>query len=336
MRILYVALTRAKEKLIITGIQKDYEKQTQKRLQQIERYPKQNQKINPILIKKSIKYIDWILFVNGYEQEKMKTLTTLKTFTKKQVMDFCETVKLDEIDIIEKMEKEKVKEYEIKEVANQLKENYAYERSTQIPTSSSVTKIKQQEQGTVEISFPTPKFIQKEEDIELTATQKGTLLHLCMKKLDQNKKYNLVSIKELIQSLVEKELITPKEARNINPMVILQFTQSNIWQEMKQAKEIQKEKTFYMAVPAKEIYNEEIPEDILLQGMIDLYYINQKDELILVDYKTDFVHSERELIEKYTKQLEYYRKALEEALEKKVERVFLYSTFLGKEIEILK
>lgn len=336
MRILYVALTRAKEKLIITGMQKDYEKQAQKRLQQIERYQKQNQKINPILIKKSFKYIDWILFVYGYEQEKMKTLTTLKTYTKKEVMNFCETVEIDEIDIIEKLETEKVKEREIQEVANQLKDTYAYERSTQIPTSSSVTKIKQQEQETVEISFPAPKFIQKEEDIELTAAQKGILLHLCMKKLDENKEYDLIAIKELIHSLVEKELITPKEAQNINPMVILQFMQSNIWQEMKQAKEVQKEKTFYMTIPAEEIYNEEIPEDILLQGMIDLYYINQKDELILVDYKTDFVHSERELIEKYTKQLEYYRKALEEALEKKVERVFLYSTFLGKEIEILK
>lgn len=335
MRILYVALTRAKEKLIITGIQKDYEKYKQKRLQQIERYPKQEQKINPILMKKSIRYIDWILLVCGYEQEKMEALTTLKTYTKKEVMNSCETVEIDEIDMIEKLEKEEVNECQIEEVANQLKDTYAYEKSTKIPTSSSVTKIKQEEEEKVEISFPAPKFTQKEENMQLSGAQKGTLLHLCMKKLDENKEYNLTSIKEMIHTLVEKEMITQKEANNINPMVILKFTQSNIWQDMKKAKEVQKEKAFYLTIPAKEIYEEEIPENILVQGMIDLYYINQKDELILVDYKTDFVNAEIELIEKYKKQLALYRRALEEGLDKKVKQVFIYSTFLGKEIEIL-
>lgn len=71
MRILYVALTRSKEKLIITGIKKDYEKQKEKMLQQVQRYEKQQQKINPIVIKKYKKYIDWILLVYFYETEKL-------------------------------------------------------------------------------------------------------------------------------------------------------------------------------------------------------------------------------------------------------------------------
>lgn len=157
-----------------------------------------------------------------------------------------------------------------------------------------------------------------------------------MQKLDEKKDYDLGKITELINNLIEREIITTKEAENINPMSVLKFTQSSIWQEMKQAKEVQKEKPFYITIPAKEIYEEEVEEDILVQGMIDLYYINQKDELILVDYKTDFVQTENELIEKYKKQLEWYQKALEEALQRKVEHVFIYSTFLGKTLEVLK
>ena len=74
---------------------------------------------------------------------------------------------------------------------------------------------------------------------------------------------------------------------------------------------------------------------MLVQGIIDLYYINKENELILVDYKTDFLQSEQELIDKYKIQLELYKKALEEALGKKVCHIYIYSTYLGKEIEIL-
>lgn len=103
---------------------------------------------------------------------------------------------------------------------------------------------------------------------------------------------------------------------------------------MRQAKLVEKEKPFYITIPAKEIYEEEVEESVLVQGMIDLYYINQNDELILVDYKTDFVEKEDELILKYQDQLDRYRQALEEALGQKVEKVFIYSTFFGKELEV--
>ena len=66
-----------------------------------------------------------------------------------------------------------------------------------------------------------------------------------------------------------------------------------------------------------------------------MYYINQKDEIILVDYKTDYVEgSGEELIDKYKVQLEIYKKALEESLKEKVKHVYIYSIYLNKEIEI--
>ena len=94
----------------------------------------------------------------------------------------------------------------------------------------------------------------------------------------------------------------------------------------------EREKAFYISIPVEEIYNNKIKEDILVQGIIDLYYINEKDELILVDYKTDYVSNEQELVQKYFKQLELYKRALEEALSKKVIKTYIYSTYLNKEI----
>jgi len=91
---------------------------------------------------------------------------------------------------------------------------------------------------------------------------------------------------------------------------------------------------FYFDMQAKEVVKQEANEKILVQGIIDLYYINQNDELILVDYKTDYVETQEDLINKYQKQLELYKQALEEALGQKVKHVFIYSTFLGKEVEI--
>ena len=75
-------------------------------------------------------------------------------------------------------------------------------------------------------------------------------------------------------------------------------------------------------------------EEILVQGIIDLYYIDKNNNLVLVDYKTDFVSQAQELIQKYKVQLDLYKKALEEALNKKVSKVYIYSTYLKKEIEI--
>ncbi len=157
---------------------------------------------------------------------------------------------------------------------------------------------------------------------------------MCMQKLDESKDYDLEEIEQLLQNLVAKEIITKIEADNINTKAILKFTKSGIYQEMKRAKEIQKEKPFYINIPGKDIYSEEVEEDILVQGIIDLYYINQNNELILVDYKTDFVEKEEDIINKYKKQLELYKQALEKALQRKVNHTYIYSTFLGKELEI--
>ena len=75
----------------------------------------------------------------------------------------------------------------------------------------------------------------------------------------------------------------------------------------------------------------------MVQGIIDLYYIDKEGKLVLVDYKTDYVTEENksELIKKYKKQIELYKRALEGAMQRKVEKIYIYSTYVG-EIEMVK
>ena len=71
-----------------------------------------------------------------------------------------------------------------------------------------------------------------------------------------------------------------------------------------------------------------------MQGVIDIYFIDENDKLVLLDYKTDNIKEEKDFIKIYKKQLELYKKALEKALDRKVDESYIYSTNLGREIRI--
>ena len=360
MRILYVALTRAKEKLFITGTSKNLSKKLEDLEKQTEIYHKTKEKINPVLVKKYKSYLDWILLVYQYEKNSTQDLLELNiinrdAFSKLNKTDIQEINSQKIKELMENKDIEISKE-QMENIKNKIEYEYQNKLATTIPTKSSVTKIKQMKQKTLgvdiesldenptevqenkekKIDFGKPKFLQNDEEQKITPAQRGTLVHLCMQKLNFKEEYNLEKISELIQKLKNKEIITEKESKAINMSKILAFTKSDIAKELKEAKEIYKEKPFYINVPAREIYEENCEENILVQGIIDLYYIDKDDNLKLLDYKTDYVEpgNEQELVKKYSKQLELYKEALEEALNKKVEKVYIYSVYLEKTIEI--
>ena len=134
-----------------------------------------------------------------------------------------------------------------------------------------------------------------------------------------------------------KNIFTEKEAESIDIDKILQYTKSEIWKELKEAKKVYKEKPFYINIPAKEIDIDNNSDDnILVQGIIDLYYITKDDKLVLVDYKTDYIKKgeEQKLIERYKVQMELYEKALTKALNRKVDKKIIYSVTLGSTSEL--
>ena len=359
MRILYVALTRAKEKLFITGIQKDYDKIKEKMMGQIEQYPLNDEnKINPILLKKYKKYLDWIMLVYMYEKEDITDIAELHIHNKLELLKLLEKSKDEDIDVIGLLDNHNLNDLSakfknIEDIQNVIENKYKYEASIAIPTKTSVTRLKElanennrsirnvENFSSDEYSessydkFEIPKFMKNDEQEKLTGARKGTLLHLCMQKLEIGKEYEFSNIKELVNNLKDREIITQLEAENINLNAILKFTKSDIWEELKNAKEVHREEPFYMTIPAREIYKKDVEEKILVQGIIDLYYIDRNDNLVLLDYKTDYLENgAEELIQKYDSQLQLYKKALEDALNRKVDKIYIYSTYLGKAIKI--
>ena len=334
MRVLYVALTRAKERLIITGVSKNVEEDLKEKEEILELY--NEEKINKHILKKYKSYLDWIELValKNKEDKNMQ----INIIDKNDIIENKEEEKenfgtrsfkdLEEIIInLENTEDEE----KIKEV---LEWKYDGLEASRIEAKTSVSKIKMnnmsEELNTINLN--SPKFLKDEEKI--TGSRKGTIIHLCMQKLNPKEDYTIQKINNILEDLVLKNIITIEEKEAININKIYNFTKAKIWEELKRASLIEREKPFYINIPAKDIYKNEIEDDILVQGIIDLYYINEKDELILVDYKTDFVNSEAELVEKYNVQLEIYKKALEEAMKRKVDKVYIYSTYLDKVVLI--
>lgn len=338
MRILYVALTRAKEKLIIVGRQKDVNKKMSEKQKLLEIYSTiDDNKINPYLLQKYKTYLDWLELIYLKEGvENTKNLFTVninkreKTSVKieNEVEDISEKIIEESNKNNDEQEKEKIKEI--------LNWQYKHQSIEGIPTKTSVSKLKEKREQEIQITQE-PKFINEEAKTKLTGAQKGTLIHLCLQKMRETEEYNLEKITELIEGLKDKEIITEIEAQNIDKEKLLEYTNSQLWTELKQAKEIHKEHPFYINIKASRIYNQinkEDDEDILVQGVIDLFFIDKDDKLILVDYKTDYVQHENELVEKYKGQLDLYKEALEQSLDKKVDKMCIYSVYLNKLIEI--
>lgn len=353
MRILYVALTRAKEKLFVYAISKDIKQEITKMREISEMYPKTFNIINPIVIKKCKRYIDWILLVSLYNQKSFNDMAEFSIIDKNEIIN-VEEEQEENVDIIGMLEKIETDNEGVKQIAEILEYKYPYGIATTLPTKTSVTSLKQMKYDSKdniipleqlqdndeivseEISFELPKFLSNDKDRVITSAQKGTLIHLCLQRLDFRKNYTLEDVNSLIQELQTKKIITEIEAKAINSYKIYQFTKSKIWEEAKYAKEIYQEKPFYINIPAKDVINEDVDETILVQGIIDLFFVDKDDNLVLVDYKTDFVETgkESELINKYANQIKLYSDALERALHKKVYKKYIYSVFLGKELEM--
>ncbi|MBQ9297968.1 MAG: helicase-exonuclease AddAB subunit AddA [Clostridia bacterium] len=324
MRVLYVALTRAREKLIITGVEKNYKKSISDKTKELEAYGN----INSSLIKQYKSYLAWLELVYLKNEKIMKELMDVYVYNKKDIINKSENEEnIDKQDIINKWIP---KDKSIAEKINNLL-NWSYKNqfSTTLESKTSVSKIKQikQKNQNTEFIIPKPKFLTKTS--KLTGAEKGTLIHLCLQKMDLNKINTKEQIIEMIEEMVKKEIINENEAKQIDADVLYNFTQSKLAEKIRKAKKVYKEEPFYINIPAKEIYEEGTDENILVQGIIDLYYEDENGNLVLIDYKTDYVQEGKELIQKYHVQLEIYKKALEQATNKKVTEVYIYSTCLG-------
>lgn len=214
MRVLYVALTRAKEKLIITGTSKDYYKDIEKKKELLKIYDKETYKINPILLKKYISYLDWIELV--YLNSDLKSLLTLNYYTKKEVLKKEEEKQIE----LRKFDFEKTTNF--KEMENELNWKYSKEFLSKLPLKSTVSKVKQIQNEELDfeqlnrtnkeigIANITPEFLELGEQI--TGSRKGTLMHLFLQRLNFKETYTLEKLEDLKQELIAKKIITRRRS----------------------------------------------------------------------------------------------------------------------------
>lgn len=376
MRLLYVAMTRAKEKLIITGRVKDYENLKEEISSGID----ERGNISNYKILKINNYLDWILssienltvcgkILNclgreenflGNEDLKFQLNVNTKKGEFLEYQRIKEEVKTNEIisdnDSLEiKKEMRTVKEF----LEDRFNKEYVYKNVLNKPSSITVSEIKKMIQEEDEekhqkyykenFVLKTPSFIhQGEEKVGFNSAEKGTIFHLAMQLLDFSKfdtediSKIREEIKSQINSFVEKNIMSLDEIETININWIVKFIKSDIFKEIYIANKfgkLFKEKAIDYNIKLKNLFKDEnIEEDekIMVVGIIDLFFENENGEIILLDYKTDYVTKENleEVKSRYKVQLDLYKSAIEDISGKKVAKKGLYLFGINEFVEI--
>ncbi len=356
MRVLYVAFTRAKEKIIITGTVSDADKALSKWADSLN-YP--GHKIPEHEIINGDRYLDWIgpclmkhIGCNSIRESAMADNKNLidddskwNVFIEKRqdiIIDDSEATE----EIAENIDDTEEDKNYTDEIKRRLEFKYPYKEASRLPAKLTVTELKRvvntiDDELSTNIFVPPltkkPKFM--EEGERLSAVRRGTIMHLVMQKIDIQNTPSIIGLEQLIKRLVEDEYITEKEVSGIDKNRILGFFESPIGKRMCSSSNVKRERPFYMEIKSSETYpnlDEDIYKDetIILQGIIDCYF-EEPDGLVLIDYKTDYVPNGRseDLREKYRVQLDYYAKALERITGKRVKERYIYLFYNG---DILK
>lgn len=342
LRMLYVALTRAKEKLYIFATVKDYEKLNNKQMPIYN-----NSKIDPYIILNNNTYFENInIALKQYEKEdnlfdinviKLSDITNIDLLSEQEIKYDLTSIK-ENINKKEEYNNDKVKE-EIEKYKKVLNFKYKYEEEVNVPTRVSVSSLKREseEENIYNVSYENESLdisqkynigeLLAHKEQEYNPTRKGTLVHFVLEHIDMKNDYDIKSLKITINELVNKGMISKRDLRFININKILKFLNSNIGKELRNTVELRKEQEFVLK-------NTNFSKSVI-QGIIDLYYINNKGNIVLIDFKTDRIKEERNYITKYRKQLDIYKEALEKITGKEVENTYIYSFYLDKEIEVI-
>jgi ATP-dependent helicase/nuclease subunit A len=356
MRILYVAFTRAKEKLIITGSVNNIEKA-------IQRWNVESDgiKIPEHEVLKAKTYFDWIwpaiihhkdctnLKGSSGEQENDDEEISrwkVKTWSRQDIILEEKAEEQEERDILKELGEINMDDTssEFKdEILRRLNFKYIYEKSAGLPAKLSVTEIKRIINTQVlddettpmfrNVRLKTPVFL--EEKSELTAAERGTITHLVMQRLDLTRIFNFSDIKGQIDFMVKSELISGTQARAVNIKRIEAFFKTELGARMLNSQGVRREVPFHIELRSTEIYKE-LPKDyeselIAVQGIIDCFF-EEDGEIVLLDYKTDYVTDDNinEIKERYKVQIELYCRALEKITGKRVKEKFVYLFYNGQ------
>ncbi|WP_027624243.1 helicase-exonuclease AddAB subunit AddA [Clostridium lundense] len=352
MRILYVAFTRAKEKLIITGMVNNLDNNIDK---WCHIGMEEDDKIPEYALIEGKNYLDWIVpAISRHKdgiclREKVGVSSSgekiildeskwkVKIWSRDELIE-SDKLEIEERDILKELETLQFSAESSKykdELEKRLTWNYKYIQSCTIPAKFSVSELKRRfsiidnenSEPIVKASFlKKPLFLEKVK--KFSSAEKGTLMHLVMQHMDIDKIATVEDINNQINLMIVNEFLTEDQAKVIKAEKILKFFKNSLGERVKKSSLVKRETPFYIEIKSTDIFKE-LPEEIygeekvLIQGVIDLYF-EEDDGLVIVDYKTDYVDDIDKIKKKYSLQLKYYSEALERITGKKVKENYLY------------
>ncbi len=348
LRVLYVALTRAKEKLILVGCP------SQKQLKEVSE--------DGMLCQKAVGRADGevlpfytLIGANSYLHWVVPALMGEDAPVHCRIIGRTEMEEEEEIeqrsellarDVLEHWATGTVYDAKLREhLEVQSQYHYPYAEEQKLKLKFTVSELKkraylQEESGETVYEEPEvvpliPQFLQEEE--VLTGASRGSAYHKLLELLNYELSYDENSLTAMMEELQKERKLSDEMVQCIRKADILRFLNSDSGRRMQAAakrKQLSKEQPFVLGIDAKEIYPDiKGDERILVQGIIDVYF-EEDGELVVLDYKTDNVRSAKELRDRYHAQLDYYAQALEQLLQKKVKEKIIYSFTLGEEIII--
>lgn len=333
LRVLYVAMTRAREKLIITGCVKDGEALIGEanKLKELSgntgRMPYKN-------LAEARSYMDMLLpalaeakIVKSSDIDKSKESEAIDRITRHNELIRGIRAIDDENSLYKKLKERMGLEYPHKELVSMVPKTSVSElKHAYIDTTFADELFKENE----EVKEYLPKFI-SDEDRQLSGTDRGSAYHRVMELLD----FSDLDIKSQINKLINNERISIEWGDAVNVNKIKKLLESTLGERMALAQRnsvLYREQPFVLGISADRVKGEyPDTETILLQGIIDAFFV-ENNEIILVDYKTDVIKTAQELLDRYKVQLQYYKEALQRITGLKVKECILYSFNLDEVI----
>lgn len=308
-RILYVALTRAKDKLKILGIVNDYQKEVNDVMTQS---PKDSSyfTMSGKVICKDLKA------VSPVSDAKLVNLSTGIRRNVQKVIEYVENI-TDE-------------GFVSPEIRRLMEFEYPYAQDLLTKSKYSVSQLNSAGHVPVE-SLEKPIFTAA--DTKVNASARGTIYHSVLEHLDVKRAIaeGIGYISGLIESMVTEEILLPEEAEIIDIYNIESFVKSPLVARMAQSNHIEKERHFTSKATHE-------GKEILVQGTIDCFF-EEEDGLVLIDYKTGNLREARtnreDLIRaRYQVQMDLYKDALQKATGKIVKETYLYLTDAGQVVKM--
>ena len=332
LRILYVAMTRAKEKLILTGAVPNAS-------QKLEAWQTLNVRAMETLsystLTKASSYLDWVL--PALLQHSGKDCFLLRVLSAEDLLEESKEAKASDLWRVLEHPKEKTEARRYLERV--FSAEYPYEQEQAISGKVSVTELKKQTQlpeeheglelyPVKESKGTVPRF--RAAETTMPGSMRGTIYHTFMENLDFHKKDVLET---QLEEWIKCGKMTRDEAAAVRISDIRRFLESDIGLRMERAEEggrLHREQPFVLGVPAHEIRScWQSEELVLVQGIIDAWF-EEDDGIVIVDYKTDRVRTMQTLAGRYHIQLEAYAKAVARLTGKTVKECGIYSFCLGR------